>query len=581
MQKLHRFHCASVISMATLAVTSRVMGSAGVTLPLNQYQAGTEAVNNTLVTNGNFEQPVSPGADPVGWTATNSGGLTPAMSVGAPDPAHLPTPAGVVGTQVAKAGISNINANDQYEQSVTFAPNTEYVLSGYMWDFGLQTSGNFGDFIGTELVSNTDLSVTAGLFIEPNLKTGGTGTGAGGAFVYKTFNSSMFPEGASLQLRSDPQQSVAGGRPAIMGQWDNIAITPLTEFRCQVWNATTSGNWSDTTKWQNGPANVATAIATFQNQPGAITVNVESAKTVGTISFDSVGSYTISGSNITLQQEENPFAVNITVTRGSHTISAPLIVGETDGFASPTQQNRLMRVDVAATSALTISNNITSSGAKKYNFEKLGAGTLDVKAIRAKDVTITAGTLALIAANAPDPVIRAETLTIGATAKLNLRRGLAVVDYAAEGPSPLAALLARTVAGDILASSPNNNLVVAVAEASSLGTNVFGESVDATSVVLVSTLKGDANIDRHVNFTDLIPLAQNYGATSGAIYAQGDSNYDAKIDFADLVALAQNYEGAFLTGSFDGDWALAQSFVPEPTSLLIAAAPVTLLRRRR
>ena len=579
MQKFNRFHCAAVISMATLSVTSRVMGSAGVTLPLNQYQAGTEAVNNTLVTNGNFEQPVSPGSDPVGWTSTNSAGLTPAMSVGAPDPTRLPNPPGVVGTQVAKAGVSNINANDQYEQSVTFAPNTEYVLSAYMWDFGAQASGSFGDFIGTELVSNTDLSVTAGLFIEPNLKTGGVGTGAGGAFVYKTFNSSMFPEGASLQLRSDPQGG--GSRPAVIGQWDNVAITPLTEFRAQVWNSATSGNWGDATKWQNGPANVVTAIATFANQPGTVNVNVESAKTVGTISFDSVGSYTISGGNITLQQEENPFAVNITVTRGSHTISAPLTVGVTDGFASPTQQNRLMRVDVAASSALTISSNITSSGTKKYNFQKLGAGTLDVKAIRAKDVSITAGTLSLISANVPDPVIRAETLTLGATAKLNLRRGLAVVDYAAAGPSPLAGLLARTVSGDIFASSANNNLVVAVAEASTLGADVFGETVDSTSVVLVSTLKGDANIDRLVDFADLVLLAQNYNTTVGATYSQGDNNYDGGVNFTDLVALAQNYNGAFLTGSFDGDWALAQSFVPEPTSLLVAAVPLIMLRRRR
>lgn len=55
-------------------------------------------------------------------------------------------------------------------------------------------------------------------------------------------------------------------------------------------------------------------------------------------------------------------------------------------------------------------------------------------------------------------------------------------------------------------------------------------------------LAGDANRDRAVNFSDLLILAQNYGAT-GKSFSQGNFNYDAAglVNFDDLLILAQNY----------------------------------------
>jgi hypothetical protein len=53
-------------------------------------------------------------------------------------------------------------------------------------------------------------------------------------------------------------------------------------------------------------------------------------------------------------------------------------------------------------------------------------------------------------------------------------------------------------------------------------------------------LSADANHDRHVDFADLVVLAQNYGG-SGKTFDNGDFNYDANVDFADLVILAQHY----------------------------------------
>ena len=56
-----------------------------------------------------------------------------------------------------------------------------------------------------------------------------------------------------------------------------------------------------------------------------------------------------------------------------------------------------------------------------------------------------------------------------------------------------------------------------------------------------ATFAGDANLDGHVGFADLLLLAQHYGKTDNANWDQGDFNYDGKVNFADLLLLAQNY----------------------------------------
>jgi hypothetical protein len=97
-------------------------------------------------------------------------------------------------------------------------------------------------------------------------------------------------------------------------------------------------------------------------------------------------------------------------------------------------------------------------------------------------------------------------------------------------------------------------------------------------MLIRSGLPGDANLDGSVNFNDLLLLAQNYGQTDRDWFT-GDFSLDGETGFTDLLALAQNYNSG--TSTFQADWSLAQSLVPEPTLFcLIAAAPLTLIRRR-
>jgi hypothetical protein len=107
------------------------------------------------------------------------------------------------------------------------------------------------------------------------------------------------------------------------------------------------------------------------------------------------------------------------------------------------------------------------------------------------------------------------------------------------------------------------------------------------------TRGGDANLDRTVDFTDLVTLARNYNTTGSQLtWDQGDFNYDDKVDFNDLVLLARNYNQSFPASAVPGapadfaaDLAAAFATVPEPsgavTLLLAACAGMTARRRPR
>jgi alpha-amylase len=104
------------------------------------------------------------------------------------------------------------------------------------------------------------------------------------------------------------------------------------------------------------------------------------------------------------------------------------------------------------------------------------------------------------------------------------------------------------------------------------------------------TRPGDANLDRTVSFADLVVVAQNYNQSITG-WAAGDFSGNGIIGFEDLISLAQNYNfgvAGLLTGGITGgdstfaaDWALAQSLVPEPTSLTALIAAVAISRHRR
>ena len=106
---------------------------------------------------------------------------------------------------------------------------------------------------------------------------------------------------------------------------------------------------------------------------------------------------------------------------------------------------------------------------------------------------------------------------------------------------------------------------------------------------ILGTRPGDANLDRNVDFTDLVTLAQNYGLPGG--WAQGDFDGSQVVDFADLVALAQNYQsssGLIGLDALEADVRAAGlgplfGIVPEPATLAAVsmAFAAACIRRQR
>jgi hypothetical protein len=120
------------------------------------------------------------------------------------------------------------------------------------------------------------------------------------------------------------------------------------------------------------------------------------------------------------------------------------------------------------------------------------------------------------------------------------------------------------------------------------GGTFIGQSVNASDILLRTTLLGDSNLDGKVDFQDLVKIAQNYGQSvstkTDAWWTDGDFNYDGVTDFADLVEVAQNYGSALAppavpsaSAAFDADVARAFATVPEPSVTgLLAVAVFTM-----
>lgn len=243
---------------------------------------------------------------------------------------------------------------------------------------------------------------------------------------------------------------------------------------------------------------------------------------------------------------------------------------------------------ITGTKTVTLSNPVVlqrlnvDSGAATYVLDsaggpKLSVGTLDLQS----------GQLDLDdSANVDAPVV-AKVVNIPSGTRLNLRNGSLIVDY--DGSSPLVDLVTAHLAERLT----GNGDAVGIVEASAAGITSFrGVALDATAVVAIRTLEGDATLDQSVGFNDLLALARNYNA-SGKGWHEGDFNYDGMVGFTDLLALARNYNAslgsdgaAMIAGGefgaeFAADFALAMSMVPEPATLGVLAGAGLLLGRRR
>jgi hypothetical protein len=193
-------------------------------------------------------------------------------------------------------------------------------------------------------------------------------------------------------------------------------------------------------------------------------------------------------------------------------------------------------------------------------------------------------------------ILRAEDVGITAAGRLDIAGGLFIdgnVPYfgtrvfpPSTTPTPAvlpayADALRSSLAGDVLTVASNNpsstrgdhavGFAVGAGLASLIpSSQILGETFDANDFIYRATLRGDANLDRTVDFADLTTLAQHYNGTTSRGVANGNFDNPAvangAVDFADLVFLSQNY-GLALT-------------VPAPLVVLAGEAKATFSKSR-
>jgi hypothetical protein len=86
------------------------------------------------------------------------------------------------------------------------------------------------------------------------------------------------------------------------------------------------------------------------------------------------------------------------------------------------------------------------------------------------------------------------------------------------------------------------------------GGTFFGQSFDATSVLVMYTLLGDTNLDATVNIADFSRLATRFNMTG--LWSDGDFDYNGQVNIGDFAQLAANYNTSLARA--------ARSAVPEP-----------------
>jgi hypothetical protein len=361
-----------------------------------------------------------------------------------------------------------------------------------------------------------------------------------------------------------------------------------------TWSANSDGNWSAAANWTGGvPSGMGTTAVFGSAITAPRTVTIDDARTVGNMTFDNANSYTIAGPGpLTLN---NGGSATISLTSGSHTISAPLTIANGNS------------VNKIGPGTLTVSGTQTNATGASWT---VTAGTLNLNSDAGSNTTVNAlsatnfgstqhlaalnvgpgATVTLTAGGIKNVVTNALTIAGGATptGKLDVTDNAAIVDYPAAGPNPEAAIRAQILAGrggsglgktwdgqgitsSTAAAASVNSMSVGYAVNGQLPLGAYGsfrgQTVDASSVLMRFTRTGDANLDGVVNNNDVTIVGANYApGFAKPRWDLGDFDFNGFVDNNDVTLL-----GVYYNPSAQAIPAPGVVAVPEPASILLLA----------
>ena len=384
-------------------------------------------------------------------------------------------------------------------------------------------------------------------------------------------------------------------------------VTAIGPSVTGTWANSTGGSWSNTGFWTGGVpqqpldiANLNTAIT------GNSTITLNGNHSMGALNFNSSNQYTIAqGTGGTLTMDAGGSNTStITVSNGSHTISAPVDFNTNTTITVNNAGNALnITGPITGTGGLTVAGNgtVAVSGVNSYiGGTTVSSGTLLVGSAQSLPtsnavVNIAAGAKMEIAPNVGGVTLQLPNIASGGI--LDIGNNHLIINYGT-GTDPISSIEAFIKSGYAggLWNGPGIDSSAAAANAGVYGVG-YADSADpgnpaglaSGTIEIKYTLLGDANLSGVVDGTDFGILAANFnkGVTG---WDQGDFNYDNVVDGTDFGFLAANFnKGA----SGAAAWQAVEAFaaanglladVPEPTTMslgLLIGAGVAVRRRRR
>jgi autotransporter-associated beta strand protein len=313
-------------------------------------------------------------------------------------------------------------------------------------------------------------------------------------------------------------------------------------------------SWNQTLNWlgngvvngqPNSVPNSPGAVANFfRTNTAARTVTLDGNKTIGTLTFNSPNSYTISaGSGGSILFNNSGNAAIVAVSQGSHSIAVPVQL-----------QDNLSVTAGNVSAVLSISGVISGSGA----LLKAGSGTLALAAVNsyAGDTTVQAGTLRITNRFLAD----SENVLLSTGATLDLQFS--------GSADMIGALL---IDGEMQVTG----LWGAVGNPSA---SFHTPLITGTGVlqVVAGPVVGDYNKDGKVDASDYVTWRSQLGA---ATIANRDPNIAGVVGQSDYDSWRAHFGQTAGTAS----GVIANAAVPEPTTtamLMFAAAAWRFPRRR-
>ncbi len=333
---------------------------------------------------------------------------------------------------------------------------------------------------------------------------------------------------------------------------------------------------------KNGPGTLK--LAKGNTYSGGTTIN---AGTLGIIS-NALGA--IPGSNSINVTINNGSALRFDVNNLSLAATRQIQLGSGAGIIDTNGNNDTIAGLITGSGSLTKTGagSLTVSSANNYTgATNVQAGKLLIGATltTSSALDVSDGAIAELAAGG-STLLRTGSLNTHTSGKIDLNDNKAIVDYS--GPSPIDNIRTMiktgynggnwngngiTSATAALDAASGTHTSIAEIEAtdlfSSFPATFDGQSIDNTTVLLLDTIAGDADMNGTVNLLDFNRLAANFGHSGH--WSQADFNYDGTIDILDFNILAADFgQSRIVTFAMPAELrsaASAAAVVPLPSAL--------------